>query len=324
METRSVGSLALVLMLTFAACGSTGSDESSPLRIAASEWPGYDMIHLAAVEGLYAARGVDVDVVDMASIADAHRAFERGDVDGVAMTLAESLAVDPANRDYRTVLLLDYSDGADVIRAARGRTRFEDLKGRTVGVEWAPLGTQVLARALQKHGLGTDDVVVKYASPGELPDLLRDGLVDAIQTYPPYSSKLAEEGFPIVFSSVEIPGEITDVVAFGTDVIEERRADIERFVATWTDVLDYVDHDEAGAMNVMADREGVGPDEFAESWEGVRLLTLAEQLEAMRDGSTERVCRSIGAVFVEAGLADAAAGASDCKLDASILEAVLG
>ncbi len=315
--------LAVALAVT-TACGGGGTSAASALRVAVSQWPGYDLIHLADVEGLYAERGVDVDVVDMASLADAHRAFARGEVDGLAMTLAGALALDTAGRDYRTVLLIDYSDGADVIIGARNRTRIEDLEGRTVGVEWAPLGTQMLAGALGRHGLETQDVVVKYASPAELPDLLRDGLVDAIQTYPPFSSGLADEGFPTIFSSAEIPGEITDVVAFGVDVVADRRADIESFVRTWSDVLDYVEREETAAMSAMADREGIGPGEFADFWTGVRPLTLAEQLTAMRDGSAQRVCSSIDATAVEGGLTDAAARASDCGIDTSIIEAVLG
>lgn len=315
--------LATLLMVpAVAACRGGGAERATPLRVAVPQWPGYEALHLAEAEGLYAERGVDVEIVDMASLVDAHRAFERGQADGAALTLAEMVALEPEERDYRMVLLLDTSNGADVIIGAPGYTGIEDLAGGTIGAEWAPLGTQMVGRALQEHGLEVDDTSLKRASPEELPALLRDGSVDAIQTYPPYSVGLVEEGYPVLFTSAEIPGEIVDVVAFGAGVIEERRTDVERFVAAWSDALDYVDREPVAAMEVMAEREGVSPAAFATSWRGATFLTLADQLAAMHDGSTERACRRFGVLATEVGLVDGSAPA--CRVDASILEAVAG
>lgn len=324
-NTRTaIGRLALALAAVSAACGGDAAAGRQSLRVAVAQWPGYDVLYLAEAEDLYAQRGVDVEIVDMYSISDAQRAFSRGEVDGLAMTLAGAPVLDRSGRRYATVMLLDYSDGGDAIIAARDVEGVADLEGRTVGVELAPLGIHLWTRALETHGLDVDSVEMRYAAPGELPSLLRSGLVDAIQTSAPRTSNLAAAGYPVIFSSSEMPGEIVDVVAFGSDVLRERREEVEGFVAAWTDALDLLESDEASALSIMGRRGGVTAPEMRRALGGVRLLRLSEQLEAVRDGGAVSVCRKVGRLLADAGMSSSASRTSTCGLDPSVLEVVAG
>ncbi len=322
-KTRTgICGLALGMAVISAACGSDAAADRPPLRVAVAQWPGFDLLHLAEVEGLYADRGVDVEIVDVTSLSDAHRAFSRGEVDGLAMTLAGAISLEAAGRDYRTVMLLDYSDGADVIVGAHGIGSVADLEGRVVGAEWAPLGTHMALRAFARNGLDRGETTIRYASPDELPRLLRSGLVDAIQTYPPYSSGLEDDGYQVIFSSAEIPREIVDVVAFGRDVVRDRREEIEAFVAAWPDVLERLASSESVALDLMARREGLTAEEMKAALSGVRLLTIAEQREMLTLGGAIAECRRVGRLLADAGLASSGARTSTCGLDPSIVEAI--
>ena len=323
MRRRAAASVAMVVALAASACGQAGEPRVAPLRLAVPQWPGFDPLQLAEANGLFSSHGVDVEIVDQVSLSDAERAFSRGDVDGVAMTLGGSFALDASGRGYRSVLLLDHSDGAHVVIGSPGITGMEDLKGRTIGVEWAPLGTHIVTRALQKHGMSAEDVTMIYAAPDELPRMLSAGSVDAIETYAPFTEEPASEGRHVLFSSAEIPDEVTDVIAFGTDVLDERREDVERFAATWPDALALVERDRRSAIGTMSAREGMSHSGFTAAWQGIQMLPLSKQLGWMRDGGASAACHRIGAIVAQAGLAGPSALSSHCGLDPSILEALL-
>src|SRR2546429_8746957 len=61
---------------------------SAPLRIGMTPWPGNPFLYLAAAKGFFAAEGVQVQLVESGSLGDVLRAFERGEIDGIARTPA--------------------------------------------------------------------------------------------------------------------------------------------------------------------------------------------------------------------------------------------
>ena len=92
----------------------------APLRIGMSPWPGNEFLFLAAAKGFFAAEGVQVQLVESGSLGDVLRAFERGEVDGIAGTLADVLEVrERTRRKPRVFMALGTSAGPDVILARR-------------------------------------------------------------------------------------------------------------------------------------------------------------------------------------------------------------
>ena len=92
--------------------------DSGPLRIGINAWPGYEFLYLAQERGLYAAEGVQVKLVEFSSLADARRAYKKGQLDGFATTLVEVIqARAESDQTPEVVLAVDYSEGADMIIA---------------------------------------------------------------------------------------------------------------------------------------------------------------------------------------------------------------
>ena len=64
-----------------------GQAPQPPVRIGINFWPGYEFLYLAEKQGFFKQEGVPVELIQFSSMGDARRAFERGQVDAMAVTL---------------------------------------------------------------------------------------------------------------------------------------------------------------------------------------------------------------------------------------------
>jgi NitT/TauT family transport system substrate-binding protein len=245
-------------------------------------WPGYEFIYLAAQKGYFKDAGLEVRVVEFSSLADARRAYERGQIDAIATTVVEVLQIlDQSARKPRIVRVFDYSEGADVILARPGIPTGRELRGARIGVELASLGVYILARGLEQHGLQLSDVTMISGDQLSMEGQFDRGKLDAVVTYPPTSLKmLADSSAHAVFSTAEIPGEVLDVLAVDDALIQQRHEDVRRFLDAVERAMAYERQSPADAHAIMAEREGITAEEFAAALaDGMTLVSASEQSE---------------------------------------------
>jgi len=265
-----------------------GRPEAPKLRIALNTWPAYELIYLAQEKGYFRDAGVDVRLLEFGSLSDARRAYEMGRADALATTIVEVLmARDDAPRDLRIVHLFDFSSGADMLVAGPETASVADLRGKRVGVELASLGIFILARALELEGLTLADV---HPVSGDQ-KALREGLLaqefEAVVTYGPDSvAILREPGFHVMFSTRQIPGEVADVLAVDADILRQRPAQVQALQQGLDRAFAYLQQQPEDATRIMADREGLAPQEFRQLLsDGMTLVAPGEQAQYLRPGS---------------------------------------
>jgi ABC-type nitrate/sulfonate/bicarbonate transport system substrate-binding protein len=181
-------------------------EDSVPFRIAANIWPGYEPLHLAAKLGYFAP--LPVTVHEMPSSSASLHAFRNRTVDAAALTLDETLLLAQDGIDLRIILILDVSNGADVLMARPEITQPADLRGRRIGVENTALGAYVLSRALEQAGLLPTEVQVVSLTVDRHEEAYLTGEVDAVVTFEPVRTKLLDRGARILFDSRRLPDEI--------------------------------------------------------------------------------------------------------------------
>lgn len=283
-------------------------DPPRPLRIAINPWPGYEFATVADRLGFFQAEGVEVRLVELSSLSDCRRAFERGQVDAIFATPLELLhARRSTGRTASIVLVTDTSDGADVVLARSPARTVSDLCALRIGLEPASVNIVLLHRALERAGLRWSDIrPVDLAAP-DMPGALARAEVDAVVTYPPASLEIIRAGLASpVFSSREIPGEIIDVLAFDDALIRGRPRDIDAVVRAFHRAQDYAAASPDAAHEIMAARERLDPVAFrAALTDGVRIATRADQHRYLAPGGLlQRVLDSTEAVLEHtAGLA---------------------
>lgn len=266
--------------------GGGGPRALPPLRIAINPWPGYEFATLARELGYFEEEGVRVRLVELSSLGDCRRAFERGQVDGFFGTVVEVVHAEKQSaRTPRVVMVTDTTNGADVILARSGIGTVPDLRGLRVGVESASLNVYVLARALEINGLAWSDVTAVHVAAIDMPHALASGQVDAVVTYPPMSIEILREGLGTkMFCSGEIPGEVIDLLAIDSAVMRERAGQIEAFKRAFFRAQEYARRHPEHAYAVMAARQRITPEEFAATLaDGIVLLGPAEQERYLGD-----------------------------------------
>ena len=285
--------------------GLAGCTRHEPLRIGLNIWPGYAFIYLAHHLGYYKEEGVDVKIIDFSSLGDARRSFERGQIDGLGTTAVEVMLAGEASADpLKIVNVVDYSDGADVILAHTGFPDLASLKGRKVGVELGSVCVYVLARGLEQAGMTLADIIPVSKAQASMEADLRAGLLDAVVTYPPISMAISRDpAFNPVFSTQKTPGEVVDVIAFGEKAITERTQDVAAVLRAFKRAQDYYLTHKAQALQIMAKRDGISPEEFEQALtEGLRMVTAGEQAAYLSHGGLKTVIERTGRVLTQTKL----------------------
>ncbi len=265
-------------------------EAAAPIRLGTNLWPGYEPLYLARSLGLL--DGDAIRLVEYPSASEVIRAFSNHSIEAAALTLDEALLLLQQQLAVRVVLVMDLSEGGDVVMARPDILSFSDLKGRVIGVESGALGAYVISRALDLNNLTLADVQVKSVPVSAHEQAYRRGEVDAVVTFEPVRSKLLEAGARELFSSRQIPAEIVDVLVVREDVLQRRRVALEQLLEGWFGALAYMEREPLLAARMMAERLGVSPREVRASYDGLRLPGRREN-RLMLGGATPSLYRTM-------------------------------
>ncbi|MCU0548264.1 MAG: ABC transporter substrate-binding protein [Leptolyngbya sp. Prado105] len=245
-----------------------------PIRVGYLVWPGYESLFLANDLGYY--QGAGIRLVDYPSGSETIRAFRNGDLEAATLTLYEALLVAETLPNFRIVLVMDSSNGADVLLSKPTIQGLENLKNQRIGVESGAVGAYVLTRALEKVALTPKDVQVISLGVSEHEQAFKRENVDAVVTFEPTRSKLLEVGAKQLFDSTQIPGEILDILAIREDVLMQQPKTVEALIAGNFRAWKYLEKHPADAAQRIAPREGVTPEQFLESLKGIYIPDLEQ------------------------------------------------
>ncbi len=269
--------LTWVVIATFvlSACGTnTTSVQHPPLKVAWVLWPSEYPLVIAQDKGFFDKHGISVELTFYDVISNELADIQAGKMDGGFNVPGDLLQMWSKSPDaFKGVLVVDSSNGADVIVATPDIQTPADLRGKRVGVLPGTFGELFVDRMLNANGLKTSDVTLVNIDPSNVPDSLTVQ-IDAGHSWEPYTSKALTAGNHIIFSSSETPGLISDVLVFKTALINERPEDIRSFIAAYYEALDFWKTNPQEAVAIIAKHTGLKPEEI--STEGIKILTLKD------------------------------------------------
>ncbi len=290
------------LVSVTAACDKTA--DSPQVRIATNPWPGYELLFVADKQGYFKEAGLNIKLLQLASLVDVQRTFNQGRADGMASTVIEAIIVAALNNEkIKIALIPDYSFGGDVILSRKDIKAVKDLKGKKVGVEAGSLGVVILEKALKKNGLSIADVSYVNLEQLKMKEMLENGMIDASITYPPFSTEiLRDEGYHTVFTTREIPKQIIDVISVRQEVIDADPDWVNKFHNAWGKALDYLQSNPDQALEMMASREGITVDEFKAALTDLYLLNKNELMPTLKEKALLENIESVCATLVGLGV----------------------
>ncbi|VXD17277.1 ABC transporter substrate-binding protein [Planktothrix paucivesiculata] len=245
-----------------------------PLLVGVNNWPGFAPLYLAEELGYY--QNTSIDIVDYPSTTEVSNALRSGNLQAGGMSIDENLILAETFPEVRAIMLIDVSNGADVIIGKPELQTLADIKGKKVGVENTALGAYILSRALDKAGLSLQDITVVSLDFSEHEAGFKQGEVDAVVTFEPVRSNLLATGAKVLFDTTKIPGEVVDVLVVRQDTLETQSKDLEQLVRGWFMALDYLKKEPENAAKIMARRGGITAKEFLDSLKLLSFFTPTE------------------------------------------------
>jgi NitT/TauT family transport system substrate-binding protein len=264
------------LFLLLQACSES---PEAPLRLGTNVWPGYEPLYLGQQLNLIDREAIRL--IEYPSASEVIRAFRNRALDAAALTLDEVLLLQQDGIPVSVILVLDISNGGDVIMARQEIADMSGLKGRRVAVESGALGAYVISRALEIHGLTLADIEVKHLEVSAHEDAYRDGVVDAAVTFEPVRTQLLNQGAHELFSSREMPGEIVDVLVVHSRMLEQQPQRLRALIAGWFATLAELQQQPGSSAALIAQRLRVTPAEVIAGYQGLELPSREENRQLL-------------------------------------------
>jgi NitT/TauT family transport system substrate-binding protein len=249
-----------------------------PVRILMHElWPPNYLLYLAEERGLFEKNGVNVELLFEF---DYHQVLDRyslGEADGMLLVFSDALLQNAAGIDTKVVYTLDISQFGDaIIGKAKNLT---ELKSKKVGIDGVNSFSHLFTlKALEKAGLSEGEVQFADIPPANILPAIEKGEIDAGHTYSPFIALATAKGYNILFTANDNPGIIADVLAFHRNILEERPADIENIVKSFSEALDFYNKNTNEAVDIISVKSGLSKEQIIQGFKGAKLMSLQDNV----------------------------------------------
>ncbi|OGH05675.1 MAG: hypothetical protein A2600_00825 [Candidatus Lambdaproteobacteria bacterium RIFOXYD1_FULL_56_27] len=240
------------------------------LLVGTNPWPGYAPFYLARRLGLYQGKGVDF--VEYPSTSMTLKALRNGAIQAAALTLDETLQLYELGTQFKVVLVLDYSAGADAILARPPLASLADLKNKKIAFENSTLGGYFLTRTLERSRMHPDDFELVPLEVDEHLQAYLQEKVDGVVTMEPYKTALERAGAKKIFSSKDLPQEIIDVLVVREDWLAGDVRALKFLAEGWFEALRQLQEAPEQMAPLLGEQLNLNPKEALEAVAGVQLL----------------------------------------------------
>jgi len=290
-----------------------------PLLVGASLWPGGASLRLAESHALLpsgCARLLDFPNPSMVL-----EAFRNGGLDAAVVTLDEALLLAAHDQSPRVVCVVDFSEGGSSLLARPPAAGLASLRGARIGVETEAGGAYLVAKVLERAGIGLDEVVFVPLPLDRHEDAYLERQVDALVSAEPMRSRLLGLGALELFSTKEMTGEVADVIVVRELQLASRRADVRQLMAVHFAARERLLADPRAAAQTLGPRAGLAPDSFGAALQGLRLPDPAENRRLFASGALAETMGRVSATLRTYRLLHAEVS-GESLLDPSLVEEV--
>ena len=277
------------LLIVIAGCQSSNSSSSEPeskgngeeLQVAFSTWVGYAPLYIAEEKGFFKGNNVDVTLTRIESSSDRLSALAAKRIQGIGGTVDSHVVAAARDIPLVQVVSTEESSGGDGIVAKKEIKSFQDLKGKKVAVQTDGGASFFWFNyLLQKEGMTMEDMDIQSMSSGDAGAAFAANKVDAAITWEPWLSQAKNTDFGhVLMTTKDTPGVITSSFALHQDYIDNNPKQVEGFVQSWYDAIEFYKSNEEEAISIMAKAMGQTTDEFKEALAGVTLFDQEKSVE---------------------------------------------
>jgi len=294
--------LALILVFGLLAEGCTPkkAKEKAPIKIAINVWPGYAHAFIAKEKGIFRKNNVNVELVLKKDITESTQLYKDNEVYGIFNVFTDIIMMNAQGIPAKVVYVADYSDAEDVLIGKPNFRSIADLKGGKVSFEGINTFSHIFVlKLLEKAGLKEGDVRFANILALDVLEALEKGKIDAGHTWEPVTSQAIKKGYKILGKAGDLPGIITDVLAFHPKVVQERSDEVHRIVTSLLEARDFIYSNREEALEIMSKAEGMSKEEMEEGIKGVHHPGLKENIEAMKKSKDTKSLHCSGEIIID-------------------------
>lgn len=283
----------IITTILLCACQSLKITEIKPppLKLAFINFIGYNSAIIAQEKGFFAAQGVEVELKYDIKFAQVQQAdFNAGKYDGIGVTLGSFIVMSAKNPDIQAVMVVDETNGADVVVAQPDIKTVADLKGKNLGALLGSFSEVFVTQMLKTANLTNEDVNLVKVEASEIPPNLKNNIIQAGHTWEPYLSDALNSGGHIIFTSKQTPGLILDLIAFRGNIIRDRPQDIRAFVKAWLQAVTYWENNIEEGNAIISKALNIPIHTL--SLEGIKLTDLADNKQLFQSNSSNSLYKT--------------------------------
>ncbi|WP_189523363.1 ABC transporter substrate-binding protein [Nostoc sp. PA-18-2419] len=286
------------------ACNSSAPTELKhpPLKVEFASFIGEYPGIIAQKKGFFKAQGVNVELIHKRYTQLEQANFNAGKYDGITLSLGSFIMLSATNPDIQSVIIMDESTGADVVVAQSQIQTVADLKGKKLGANLGGFSEVFVTEMLKSANLTSDDLNLLKLDASEIPQRLKNNVIQAGHTWEPYLSEAIKSGGHVLFSSKQTPGLILDMIIFRGEIIRDRPEDIRAFIRGWLQAAAYWKANVQEGNAIVSKALNIPSNTL--SLEGVNLTNLAENqklFQASDPNSIYKAAKIYADFFIRSG-----------------------
>jgi len=258
-----------------------------PLRIGTNIWPGYEPFYVTRHK--YTESMEHIKLIEYRNASQVLNGIINNSIDVAAVTLDEAVKIKALGFDIEVVWVVDYSNGADALLAKPEITSSQELIGKRIGAETSALGLYVLSRYLELNNLKLSDITLVNLEANRHVQAYLSNEIDAVFTFEPSVSKLAEAGAIKLFDSTQIPGEIVDVLIINKKTITaQKHALLNQFLSLNNQTVKHIIDNITPYISSLNQRLNLSDTQLVDTFSKLILLDETQVLEWMKDTKTQQ------------------------------------
>lgn len=245
-----------------------------PIDLALTLWVPNFIAYIAQEKGYFDKNNVDVNITLVQDYAKAVRGYTNGEYDGMFIVYSDALIQNSEGIDTKVVYNIDTSYDADAIIG--NVENLSEVKGKKVGVEGINSFSHIfMLRSLENVGLSEADVEFVSILAQDIPEALTNKEIVAGHVYEPFILEGVKKGFNILSTGADIPGTITNVLAFHADLVEQRPNDIYNIIKSLIEAKEDYDKNPEQDIEIMSSKSGLNRDLIIDGLNNVKFLDLS-------------------------------------------------
>jgi NitT/TauT family transport system substrate-binding protein len=259
-----------------------------PITLGMGIWIPNFLAYVAQEKGYFKKNNVDVNVKLFPLYDEALNAYANGDLDGFFGVYSDIIIQESSGINTNVVYNIDTSNTAGAI-VGKGNS-LSDVKGKKLGVDGINSFSHLFVlKSLEKIGLTEGDVQFVNVPILNVTSALQKGQIFAGHIYEPFKSDAVKKGYKILSTGADVPGIITTVLAFHSDIVQQRPHDIQNIIKSMIEAKADYDKNKEQDVSIMALKSGLNKDQIVEGINKANLLSLESNIQNSMNKSSSNI-----------------------------------